>query len=173
VKAGNTGLPPGPAISEFRDLGVKTKIELGSIFIVSDTVVAKRGDKVTPKLASMLSKLGIKPLEVGLSLNAAYYKETILTEEQLHVDVDAIMENLATASKNAFNLTLAIAYPTKENIILLLRKANSEAKALALNSAYPTTETIHSILAIAHSHGVSLSQKVEKAPEKEAAREKT
>jgi len=173
LKAGNTGLPPGPAISEFRDLGVKTKIELGSIFIVSNTVVAKRGDTVTPKLASMLSKLGVKPLEVGLSLKAAYYNGSILTEEQLHVDVDSIIDDLVTARNNAFNLTFVIAYPTKENIVLLLRKASSEAKALALNSAYPTTETIHAILAMAHAHGVSLLQKVEVVSGKKASQEKT
>lgn len=163
VNTGNTGLPPGPVISEFRALGVKTRIELGSVFIVRNTVVAKKGDVITPKLASMLSKLGVKPLEVGVSLKAAYHQKIILTRDQLHIDLETIKKQVTTAWNNAFNLTFKIAYPTKENIVHLLRKASLEARSLAVNSTYPIKETIHDILAKAHAHMLSLSEKIEPA----------
>jgi len=62
IPAGNTGLPPGPVISEFGEIRVRTKIEGGSIWVASDSVVARRGDKITAKMASVLSKLGLKPM---------------------------------------------------------------------------------------------------------------
>src|SRR5208283_3646425 len=41
VPAGNTGLQPGPVISEFNEAKVQTRIESGSIFIAKDTIVAR------------------------------------------------------------------------------------------------------------------------------------
>src|SRR5438132_1564182 len=38
IPAGNTGLPPGPVISEFGEIRVKTKIEGGSIWVATDPV---------------------------------------------------------------------------------------------------------------------------------------
>src|SRR5437667_12888949 len=40
IPAGNTGLPPGPVISEYGEIRVKTKIEGGSIRVATDSVVA-------------------------------------------------------------------------------------------------------------------------------------
>jgi large subunit ribosomal protein L10 len=42
VPAGNTGLPPGPAISELHDVGIRTKIDVGSVWIVNDATVVKK-----------------------------------------------------------------------------------------------------------------------------------
>src|SRR2546422_639621 len=47
IPAGNTGLPPGPVISEFGEIRVRTRIEGGSIWIASDSVVARKGDTIT------------------------------------------------------------------------------------------------------------------------------
>jgi len=38
VPAGNTGLPAGPVLSEFREAGIQTKIEAGSIWVNRDSV---------------------------------------------------------------------------------------------------------------------------------------
>ena len=42
VPAGNTGMQPGPVISEFNEAKVQTRIEGGSIFVAKDTVVARK-----------------------------------------------------------------------------------------------------------------------------------
>ncbi|MEM2942788.1 MAG: 50S ribosomal protein L10 [Candidatus Bathyarchaeia archaeon] len=57
VSAGNTGLPPGPIISEFGEVKIPTKIESGSIWISRDTLVARRGETISAKLASVLTRL--------------------------------------------------------------------------------------------------------------------
>ncbi len=51
VPAGNTGLQPGPVISEFNEAKVQTRIEGGSIFVAKDTIVASKGDVISTKTA--------------------------------------------------------------------------------------------------------------------------
>jgi large subunit ribosomal protein L10 len=72
VPAGNTSLPAGPILSEFREAGIQTKIEGGSIWVNKDSVAVKKGAEITPKLASLLSKLNIKPIRAGLTIALAY-----------------------------------------------------------------------------------------------------
>src|SRR6476659_6855674 len=62
VPAGNTGINPGPVLSEFKESKVQTKIDQGTIWVTKDTVVAKPGDTISQKLAALLSKLNIKPI---------------------------------------------------------------------------------------------------------------
>jgi len=61
VPAGNTGLPPGPVISQLGSVGLQTRIESGSVWVNRDTVVAKKGEMINESLAPILSKLASKP----------------------------------------------------------------------------------------------------------------
>src|SRR5215831_12815630 len=89
VAAGNTGLAPGPVISEFGEVKVPTRIEGGSIWVAKDTIIARKGDPITPKMASVLSKLGLKPMEAGLTLATAFDNGTILRSDDLVLDISA------------------------------------------------------------------------------------
>ncbi len=82
IPAGNTGLPPGPAISELNEAGIRTRIESGSVYVLRDTVVAKKGEPIQPRVASVLTKLGVKPLEVGLNIKAAYDSGVFIKDDQ-------------------------------------------------------------------------------------------
>ncbi|MEM3440539.1 MAG: 50S ribosomal protein L10 [Candidatus Bathyarchaeia archaeon] len=157
IPAGNTGIPPGPAISEFSALKVPTKIEAGSIHVVRDTVVAKSGDVISDRLASLLSRLGLKPIEVGLTLIAAYEGGLIFTREDLEFDVEALKGDILKAREEAMNLAINAAYLTPETAALILSKAQSEAMALAIESEYPATpDALAAILQRAHSAASSL-----------------
>ena len=127
VPAGNTGLPPGPIISQLGSVGLPTRIEAGSVWVNRDTLVAKKGDLIDAKLASVLSKLGIKPVEVGLILRAVYEEGLLFTDEQLHLDLDGFRKSLVEALSNALNLSLNVGYPTPDNISLLLQTAHRKA----------------------------------------------
>jgi len=157
IPAGNTGLPPGPAISELQEVGVRTRIEAGSVWISRETVVAKKDEIIQPKVASVLSKLGIKPLEAGLKIVAAYDDGMILTAGRLTLDLDEVRRQLDEASNQAFNLSLTASYPTTETIAAILQRAHLGARSLAVNSAYLATEVVADVLARAHSHMASLA----------------
>src|SRR3990170_2974803 len=62
IPAGDTGITPGPVLSEFKEANVATKIDQGTIWVSKDSIVAKPGDVISTKLASLLSKMNIKPI---------------------------------------------------------------------------------------------------------------
>jgi large subunit ribosomal protein L10 len=162
VSAGNTGLPPGPVLSEFREAKIQTNIEGGTIWISKDTVVAKPGDEISYKLASMLSKLGIKPIKAGLSIHAALEDGLLYHTNDLKIDLEASMEDIKEAFAEALNLAVNAGYPTKESIEHILRKTYSEARALSINAAYPTDETVNDILSKADMNARALLEEAKK-----------
>jgi len=166
VPAGNTGLPPGPIISQLGSVGLPTRIESGSVWVNRDTLVAKRGDVIDARLAGVLSKLGIKPVEVGLLLKAVYEEGLLFTDEQLHLDLDGFRKSIFEAQSNALNLSVNAGYPTPDNIRLLLQTAHRKAFNLALNAGLPTKETIADLLRKAYAEGLSLNTKLPKIEEK-------
>jgi large subunit ribosomal protein L10 len=160
VPAGNTGQPPGPIISQLNAVGLPTRIESGSVWINRDTLVVKKGEVINERLASMLSKLGIKPVEAGLAMTVAFDEGLIIKQEQLKIDVDGTKHDIENAYANAFALSLGISYPTEDNMIALLQVAHKEAYALALAAAIPTKETIEDLIRKANAQMLSLSSKL-------------
>jgi large subunit ribosomal protein L10 len=160
VPAGNTGQPPGPIISQLNAVGLPTRIEAGSVWITKDTLVARKGDVISERLASVLSKLGIKPVEAGLTLKVAYDDGLVITQEQFQLNLEDVKKNFQEAYTQAFTLALNIAYPTRENIKTLLQIAYKEAYILSLNAAIPTRETIADLVRKAHIEMLSLSSRL-------------
>jgi large subunit ribosomal protein L10 len=162
IAAGNTGLAPGPAISELSEAGIRTRIESGSVYVLQDTVVAKKGDPIQSKVASVLSKLGIKPLEVGLSVIAAFDGGLVLKADDLHIDLDEIRKELETAFGSALGLSVNVGFPTPDNVRFILQRGQAGARSLAVAAGYASSETVGSLLSKAYSDMVSLSRMVAK-----------
>ncbi len=141
IPAGNTALAPGPVISEFGEAKVQTKIEGGSIWVVRDTLVAEKGQAISAKTASLLSRLGIKPIEAGLTLKAAYDRGIIIGPESLAIDLEVIRTDLLTGVRHATCLAVEMNYLTAETAPLILGKAYRQAIALAVQIKYETPET--------------------------------
>jgi large subunit ribosomal protein L10 len=171
VPAGNTGQPPGPIISQLNAVGLPTRIESGSVWINKDTLVVKKGEAINERLASMLSKLGIKPVESGLAMTYVFEEGLIITQEQLRLDLDAIRQDIERAYADSLALSLSTAYPTEENMTMLLQIAHREAYALSLNAAIPTEETIEDLLRKAHVEMLSLSSRLPTLEKKAAPEE--
>lgn len=146
LPAGNTSIPPGPVLSEFKELKVPTRIDAGSIFISRDTEVLKTGETIQPKLASLLSRLGLKPIKAGLTLGAAYMNGIVYNGEDLRLDLEEYHNNIQKAFNSSYILSLESLYLTKETIPMILGKAALNAKTITLTSAYPTKELIPDIL---------------------------
>jgi len=157
VPAGNTAQPPGPIISQLNAVGLPTRIESGSVWITKDTLVAEKGDAISERLASILSKLGIKPVEAGLVMKVAYDENMIINEEQLRIDLDEIKRSIKNAHADAFGLSLSVAYPTKENTETLVKVAHQEAYALAISAVISAKETIKDLIRKSHAQISSLT----------------
>ena len=166
IPAGNTGQPPGPIISQLNAVGLPTRIESGSVWVSKDTLVVRKGEEINERLAGMLSKLGIKAVEAGLSMKAVLDEGLVILGEQLKLDVEGTRKSIERSNGEAFALSLSIAYPTPENIVLLLQVAHGKAFALSLNAAVPTKETIADLIRKANMEMLGVNSAVEKAKPK-------
>jgi len=166
IPEGSTGQPPGPIISQLNAVGLPTRIESGSVWVSKDTLVVRKGEPISERLAALLSKLGIKAVEAGLSMKAFLDEGLIITGDLLKIDVEATRKSIENSNSEAFALTLSIAYPTPENMNMLLQIAHKEAFALSLGAAVPTKETIADLIRKAHTEMLSLNNVVEKATPK-------
>jgi large subunit ribosomal protein L10 len=161
IPAGNTGQPPGPIISQLNAVGLPTRIESGSVWVSKDTLVVRKGETINERLAAVLSKLGIKAVEAGLSMTAVFDEGLIIIGDQLKLDIKGTQNSIEQTHAEAFALSLNIAYPTTENITTLLQTAHQKAIALSLNAAMPTKETITDLLRKAHTEMLSLNNTME------------
>lgn len=168
VPAGNTGLPPGPIISEFSEAKIPTRIEGGSIWVSKDTVVAHKGDVINARVASVLSKLGVKPIEARISLKAAYDEGLIFGQDDLQLDLKAYSDDFALAARQALGLAVEANYVTPETAQTILGKAHRQALALAVESEYPAEIAMPEILKHAFIEMKAVSESLASA-NKEAA----
>ncbi|MXX21100.1 MAG: 50S ribosomal protein L10 [Cenarchaeum sp. SB0665_bin_23] len=164
VAARNTGIAPGPMLTEFKDAGIPTKIDQGTIWIAKDTTPAKKGDIINEKLASMLGKLDIKPIEASISLYTAMEDGINYTQEELVVDLDHITDMIAASHQEAVNLSVETGYATPDTILPILAKASTAARSLSIESGYMTQETQNDILFKAHNQALSIIKDTDYTP---------
>ena len=155
----NTGLAPGPMLTEFKENKIPTKIDQGTIWILKETTPVKKGEVISTKLAALLGKLDIKPIEARIVLNSALSESILFSEEELIVDVDAFRDKIAQANQNALALSTEIAYVTEDNIAQILAKASQAGISLSVEAAYVTDETKEQILQKAHSQAKGVASK--------------
>ena len=155
----NTGIAPGPMLTEFKDNKIPTKIDQGTIWILKETTPVKKGEVISTKLAALLGKLDIKPIEARIVLNSALSESILFSEEELVVDVDAFRDKIAQANQNALALSTEIAYVTEDNIAQILAKASQAGISLSVEAAYVTDETKEQILQKAHAQAKGVASK--------------
>lgn len=156
VNKGATPFAPGPIIGELAAVGIKSGVEGGKVAIKEDTVVAKAGEKIKPKVAEILTRLGVQPMEVGLDLVAVYENGLIYGREVLSVDEKEYLSRLSNAARWAFNLAVNASYPTKNTIQLLIGKAHNDAKALGISQKIFDAGIIEILLGRAEQQMLSL-----------------
>lgn len=163
IPAGNTGIPPGPVLSEFKEAKVATKIDAGSIAVSEDTVVATPGDVISHKLAALLSKLNVKPIKAGMSIYLAIQDGVFYSNEDLRIDIDEARQELLASFNSALALAVDASYVAKESIEHLLRKAFSNARSLSINAGYVTPDTVKDTLASANVKAQALYETAKKS----------
>ncbi len=160
IKAGNTGITPGPILTDFKEAGVSTKIDQGTVWITKDSVAAKKGDIISGKLATLLSKLDVKAVEAGIVLNSALEDKVVYNQEELTVDVEQYRSAFAQAHQEALSLSIEIGYVTKENVNMILAKAAQQARSLAIEAGFLTDDTKEATIQRASGQAKALSGKL-------------
>lgn len=130
VSEGDTGLPPGPALSDLKKVGLKAQVKGATIHVTKDAVITKQGEVISSDVVSTLSKLDIKPIE--LILDVLFIKEegVLYFKDVLDVDSETIFYNISIAFKQAVCLGVEIVYACDLTIEPLITTAYLKAKAL-------------------------------------------
>ena len=134
VPKGPTSFKPGPIVGELQQVGIPAAIEGGKVKIRETKTVVKKGEVISKKVADALVKLGIKPMDVGLVLQAAYYRNTVFTPDLLAIDEEAYANNIALAARQAFNLSVNAAIPTPTTIGAFIGRAVREARNVGVEA---------------------------------------
>lgn len=159
VPAKNTGIAPGPMLTEFKEAGVPTKIDQGTIWITKDVTPVKKGGAVPDKLATLLQKLDIKTIEAGIALEAALEEGQAYKRAELVIDLDKYREMFARAHQEALSLSIEAAYITQDNIKLILAKLGQGARSVAIEAGYITDDTKDAVLQKANAQARSVASK--------------
>ncbi|HEX6646543.1 MAG TPA: 50S ribosomal protein L10 [Nitrososphaeraceae archaeon] len=158
LPAGNTGIPPGPVLSEFKEAKVQTKIDQGSIAVTKDTVVAKLGEIISQKLASLISKLDIKPIEAGVLVNYAISEGLQFRAKDLQLDVKEYIKELQICTSSALNLAVELVYFAPETISSIISLAYQKSLNVASKAGYVSKDTAAIILDTAQANAYGLSE---------------
>ncbi|MFZ5954991.1 MAG: 50S ribosomal protein L10 [Nanoarchaeota archaeon] len=129
VEAGPTSLMPGPDISLLSSAGLQVKIEGGKIAIQQQSVLVKKGEKITEQKSSILGKLDISPFKIGVEPIAAFYEQKIYSE--IKVNKEENIKNLVNAFAKCIAFGVSLNYVANETLPFVLAKASSHEKALS------------------------------------------
>ena len=144
IQAGDTGLPPGPALSTLKGAGLEVKVAGPTISISKDKIVAKKGEAIKKEVAEVLGKLNIKPMKVGMKIIGVLDKnENMFYDESvLDVDEEELFNKLVLAYQQAMNLSVNAEIFEPESTEAIVMKAEREAKSLknTIDSAAPAQE---------------------------------
>ncbi|XP_073306009.1 large ribosomal subunit protein uL10 [Primulina huaijiensis] len=148
VPPGNTGLDPSQT-SFFQVLNIPTKINKGTVEIITPVELIKKGDKVGSSEAALLAKLGIRPFSYGLIVSTVYDNGSVFSPEVLDLTEDDLIEKFAIGVSMVTSLSLAISYPTLAAAPHMFINAYKNVLAIALETDYsfPQADKIKEYLA--------------------------
>ncbi|OMO84293.1 Ribosomal protein L10/acidic P0 [Corchorus capsularis] len=186
VPPGNTGLDPSQT-SFFQVLNIPTKINKGTVEIITPVELIKKGEKVGSSEAALLSKLGIRPFSYGLVVLSAYDSGSVFSPEVLDLTEDDLLQKFATGVAMVASLSLAISYPTIAAAPHMFVNSYKNALSLAVASDYsfpqaekvkeflkdPSKFAVAAVAAAAPSSGAAQQDKEEKREEAKEEQEES
>jgi large subunit ribosomal protein L10 len=165
VPKGDTAFKPGPILGELQKIGIPAKIEKGKIVITSDKTIVAAGESIPRDVASILTRLEIFPLEVGIDLRAAYEDQTVYTSDLLTIDDEQTITDIQQAFTRALNLSVNAVIFNEVSVPVLLQKAATLSLNLALNAEILTSKTTDLLIAKAYAQMLSLASALEAVDE--------
>ena len=146
VPAGPTSFSPGPIIGELGALKIKAGINAGKVEIKEDCIVAKEGEEISEKLSGVLSRLDIKPMEIGLNIKVLYEDECLYSKSVLNVDEKEILDSIKNGARDSNLLAIGLNYVTSENVNYFISKGYRESLAIAFDINYVSKDTIKKLI---------------------------
>lgn len=138
VPEGPTNIPAGPMLGLLGRLKIPYEVRGGKAYIKKATVVVKAGQAITPDVASILQKIGIKPIELSLKVVAAYDNGVFIPADSLKLDLEAYKSEFRDAVQDLLKVALeASIFDVEEVVPFMITYAERRAETLAEELAVP------------------------------------
>jgi large subunit ribosomal protein LP0 len=98
--------------SFFQALQIPTKITKGTIEIINDVNLIKKGDKVGASEATLLNMLNISPFSYGLSVRQVYDSGSVFEPSILDIKPEDLRAKFVQGVRDIAAISLQIGYPT-------------------------------------------------------------
>lgn len=160
VPEGDTGITNLAFMGELGQVGIQARPQDGKIFIAKEAVVVPAGEEVTKQMAATLARLDINPMEVGIDLKAVYEEGSVYTSDVLAIDEEQTLADVQNAFRNAFNLSVNAAIPTKETTSTIITLAYTRAINVGVAGAIMTAETSEPLIGLAQAKMMAIASEV-------------
>ncbi len=160
IPAGDTGLPPGPALSDLKGAGLNVRVQGATIAVMEDKIVTHKGEAITAPVVNVLGKFGIKPIKLRLSMTSVTEKGQMYPASVLDIDEEEVFANFVKAEQQAFNLAVNARVFTDKSTPVIITKAFREAKQVALDGNFLTETTVGEILAKAERAAAEIKSQI-------------
>ena len=136
--------------TSFQVLNIPTKINKGTVEIITPVELIKKGDKVGSSEAALLAKLGIRPFSYGLVVLSVYDNGSVFSPEVLDLTEEDLMEKFAAGVSMVTSLSLAISYPTLAAAPHMFVNAykNVLSVAVATEYSFPQADKVKEFLKV-------------------------
>jgi len=124
----------------FQVLNIPTKINKGTVEIITPVELIRKGDKVGSSEAALLAKLGIRPFSYGLVVLSVYDNGSVFSPEVLDLTEDDLIGKFAAGVSMVTSLSLAISYPTLAAAPHMFVNAYKNVLAVAVETDYSFPE---------------------------------
>jgi len=148
IPAGPTGMDPSQT-SFFQTLNIATKINKGSIEILTDVEVVTKGTKVGASQAMLLGKLGVRPFSYGLVFVQVIENGSMYSPEVLDLTDDDMVASFGAGLARIAALSMATGYPTLAAVPHMIINSYKNVLAIALETEYsfPQADKVKALLA--------------------------
>ncbi|VDL51394.1 unnamed protein product [Hymenolepis diminuta] len=140
VPAQNTGLSPDKT-SFFQALNIQTKITRGTIEIINDVPLIRKGQKVGQSEAVLLKMLKISPFTYGLQIRQVFDQGSVYGPDVLDVTAEQILEKFGRIANNITAISLGIGYPNFASVGHMIADGFKNLLALSAATDYTFKES--------------------------------
>jgi len=135
IQKGITTLEPTKT-SFLQALNIPTKINKGTIEILSDVHLIKKGDKVGSSESTLLQMLDIRPFQYGLQM-VAFYEEGFTTDASVIDTTDeVILSKFLVGIGNVASLSLGLSFPSTASFPHVVLNGFKNLLAISLGTEY-------------------------------------
>lgn len=131
-------------------LNIPTKINKGTVEIITPVELIKKGDKVGSSEAALLSKLGIRPFSYGLIVLSVYDNGSVFDPEVLDLTEEDLLGKFLSGVSMVASMSLAVSFPTLAAAPHMLINAykNALAVAVATEYSFPQADVVKEYLKV-------------------------